>query len=121
MASGVVAQILKKSREGLIAFGQRARPKMDAVEDRNVLAHHLHLEFGDCAQKSLGRGFVAFVLSRGDNRKDASLSRSGQAERCHRTKPSSLDGSALIENVVPKNPDPIFDGLTLRVATPEVV
>src|SRR6266853_167357 len=51
MAARIVAQILKKSGQSSIAFGQRSRPKMNRINDRHVFADDSHFELGDESQK----------------------------------------------------------------------
>src|SRR5580704_2334176 len=99
MAARVVAQVLKKSRERAIAARQRAGPKVNCIEDRNVLAYHLDFEFGHRAQKCRRRRVVAFALARCHDREHPCLSGTRQTEWRHRAEPSSLDSAALIENV----------------------
>src|SRR5579872_3079730 len=121
MAARVLAQVLKKSRQRAIAFGQRTGPKMDRIEDRNVLAHHLDFEFGYRAQKRRGRSVVAFALARRHDREHLRLSRTWQTEWRHRAEPAPLDGAALIENVGAEDSDAILDRLAFRVAPLEIV
>ena len=71
MASWVVAKVLKEARKRSIAVSQGARPEMNGVDDRKVLAHHLHFELSDRFQKGRRGYLIAIRFARRDNRKYA--------------------------------------------------
>src|SRR5215467_9921833 len=121
MASWVVAEVLKEARERLIAASQGARPEMNSVDDRKVLAHHLHFELGDCFQKGRRRYLIAIRSARRDNRKHACLPGFRQPEWGHGAEPPAVDRPALIKDVRSVNSDTIFDRLPLRVMALEIV
>src|SRR5262245_49751984 len=121
MTSRVVAEVLKEACERSIAASQGTWTKMNAVDDRKILAHHLHFKLSDRFQKGRRRYPIALRSARGDDRKHACVPGFWQTERGHSAKPPALYRPALIKDVRSVNSDTIFDRLPLRVTALEIV